>query len=104
MLAAPWVHVVGERGIGAHEDVVFERDSVPQLHAGLDRDSVAHADIALDEDAVTYIAVLTDDRSLQDVSEGPNPGPVAHGCRLAEGLRMYEGVHALIVPYCRSSV
>mgnify|MGYP000256354291 CR=1 FL=1 len=62
-VARPRGKVVGEGGVRTDEDVVLQRDAVPQLDAALDRDAVAHDDLVLDEAMGADIAVAADDRT-----------------------------------------
>ena len=57
VLSAARERVVRESGVGAHEDILFQRDPIPKLHATLDGDSIADNHIVLDEGVIAYIAI-----------------------------------------------
>ena len=68
------IRIVGERRIGADENIVFDGDSVPELHTALDRHSVADMHIVFDERLIADIAVRADDSAWQHVGKRPDPG------------------------------
>src|SRR5207244_2895909 len=77
MLAAARKRIVGERRIRAHEDIVFQRNPVPELYATLDGDAITHHDIVFDERVVADVASGSNSGTAQDVSERPYASAVA---------------------------
>jgi hypothetical protein len=91
--------VVGEGDVGTDEDVGLELDAVPQLDPALDGDTVTNLHVILDEDVVADVAVLPNGCLWEDVREGPNPCACADRRRLAEALRVHEGLGAAHAEY-----
>jgi len=75
MLTATRKGIVGEGGVGAHEHIVFQGDSVPDLDAALDGDAISEAHIVLDERMVADVAGGADHSAGQDVGKRPDAVP-----------------------------
>ena len=90
VLLASRILVVGERGVGADEDVVADTEAVPELDAALHGDAVADDHVVLDEDMVADVAVAPDRAPREDVREGPDAGAFADCRALAERVWMDE--------------
>ena len=85
--------VVGEGRIRSHENIVFERHSVPQLDAAFDRDPVPDLGSALNERVVANIAIVADPSARQDVCIRPNASSLAHLFGLHDGGWVLEVAH-----------
>ena len=55
------IRIVGQGRIGADENIVFDGDSVPELHAALDGRTVADPHLVFDERVMANITVRADD-------------------------------------------
>ena len=91
-LAAARERIVGECGVGTDEDIVFQRDAIPDLHAALDGDSVTDDDVVLNEYAVTNIAVGADAGAREHMGKGPNPSASSDVLALYQSVRVFEVV------------
>jgi hypothetical protein len=69
--------MVGKGGIGTDENIVFDGDAVPQLHAALDRHAIADTHIAFEERLIANHAVRADDSAWQHVGKRPDSGSTA---------------------------
>lgn len=69
-ILASWKAIIGEGCVRANEDVVLDRDAVPQLHPAFHRDAVANDHVVLDEDPVANIAIRANRRPGEDVGKG----------------------------------
>ncbi len=72
VLLASRENIVCEGCIRSDENVVFEGDALPQLHAALVSNSVSEGDVALDENVVADIAVLSDHDIWENMRECPD--------------------------------
>jgi len=86
--------IVGKGGIRADEDVVADRDAIPQLNSALDGAPIADHDVVFDKTVVADIAVSPDLRSRQYMRERPNTGPGAYILALYQGLAVLEIAHS----------
>ena len=82
--------IVGKSGVGADEDVVFERDALPQLHAAFQRDAMAHHRAAFNKRVIAEIAIGADARAREHMREGPDPRAGADVGALDAAVRMLE--------------
>jgi hypothetical protein len=69
--------VIRERCIGAHKNIVFDRDVVPELNTAFNRDSIADLDIVLDECVIANITVAANLSAREYVAERPDTSTVA---------------------------
>jgi hypothetical protein len=81
-LLAPRKQIIDEGGVWADENVIFNREAVPQLDATFDRDSISQRDIVFDEDVIADVGVGANDGAWEDVSESPHAAPRPNRWRL----------------------
>jgi hypothetical protein len=64
--------VVGESSIGADKDIIFKRNTVPQLNATLDGTAVTYLNIVLNEYMRANVTVTADQCTGQDHDKLPD--------------------------------
>ena len=79
-----WIPVIGKGHVWSNEDIIFQLDSIPDLHAGLDGDSVANHHIIFDETMRTDIDILANNGAGQhdDILPDATAGPDVFGLHL----------------------
>ena len=90
MLPAARKRIVGEGGVRADEDVVLERDSVPDLDAAFDGDAISDAHVVLNEGLIANIAGGADHSAGQDVGVRPDARSRAHRRGFDDGGFVFE--------------
>ncbi len=82
------VTIICESYVGANENIIFDRDSIPDLNARLYGHPIADDDVIFDEAVSADVAVFSDDRTFEDDAELPYPCPSANTLCLDIGERM----------------
>src|SRR4051812_19481888 len=82
--------VVGERGIGADENVVLQCHAVPHAYIVLDRYVVSDDSACLQERVVAYVATASNANAAQHMRERPDSGPWAYVVGFHQRGRMNE--------------
>ena len=89
-IARTGLEIVGEGYVRSDEDVILQRQAVPELNAAFDRDAVADDDLVLDEAMRADVPVAADDGARQDHHVLPDASAFADLLRLHVRTRMNE--------------
>jgi hypothetical protein len=60
VLSAPGAAIVCKNGCRTNEDIILDKEPVPEVHPALDGDAMTDDYLALDKSVVTDVAVIAD--------------------------------------------
>jgi len=91
-IATPRPPVVGQCGVRADKDIIFNGEAVPHRHVILNRDAVTNHRATLDVTVLTDVAIPTYHRAGHKMRERPNPCTGTHIVAFHDSGRMDEDV------------
>jgi hypothetical protein len=89
-LLAPRKQIVDERRVRTDEDVILNRDAIPQLDATLNRYAISERYVVLNEDVIGNLVVSAKHGARKYMSESPHPRPRPNRWRLDQSRWMDE--------------
>src|SRR6185369_6390094 len=94
MPSAARKEVIGERSAWAHENIILNNQTIPQINSAFQGHSVADPNSTLNKRMIADITVVADDSAFNEMSKGPDAGASSNGHSFVhQRMGVDEGIH-----------